>query len=39
VLPERAEHALRNPIEELCRLTELEFERLQPGFTRDDRVA
>jgi hypothetical protein len=38
-LPERAGHALRDPIKELCRLTELELERLQPGFTRDDPVA
>ena len=38
-LPEQAEHALRDPIEELCRLTQRELERVQPGFTGDDRVA
>ena len=38
-LPQRADHALRDAIEELCRLTERELERMQPGFTRDDRVA
>jgi hypothetical protein len=38
-LPTQTEQALRDPIEQLCRVTEHELQQLQPGFTRGDRVA
>jgi hypothetical protein len=38
-LPAQTEQALRDPIEQLCRVTEHELQQLQPGFSRGDRVA
>lgn len=37
-LPAQAEHALRDPVEVLCRVLERELRPLQAQFTRGDRV-
>jgi hypothetical protein len=33
-LPTQTEQALRDPIEQLCRVTERELQQLEPGFSR-----